>query len=202
MLASLAGPGPWAQHGACRTVATEVFFPGRGASTEPAKTVCRSCVVRDHCREYALGIKGLKGVWGGLAEAERERLRAGRAPAPQAPSGDRPPRQPRRSPLYRALEELSASPGRWARVAWYPGLHSAAGIATRLRAGALATPEGPWQFDAMPSDGGSELRALYGSASSEPRPLGDRSSLSTYSVGANPTSLVKALLPAARFLLA
>ena len=148
-------PGPWALRGACRGVATEVFFPGRGGSTEPAKAVCGGCPVLQPCREYALGLSGLKGVWGGLAEVERKRVQAEAVTPP-------PPRQPRRSPLYRALEELTASPGRWARVAWYPGVRTAAGMATRLRAGAVAAPAGRWEFEVLASDGGSELRARYG----------------------------------------
>jgi WhiB family transcriptional regulator, redox-sensing transcriptional regulator len=161
-LGGVAFPGEWADRGACRTVPTEVFFPGRGASTETAKAVCRSCPVLEDCREYALAVVGLKGVWGGLAEVERKRLRAARAATPPPP---RPPRDaararpPRRSPLYRALEELTASPGRWAQVVWYPGPHTAAAMTTRLRAGALAAPEGRWRFEAVPSDGGSALRA-------------------------------------------
>ena len=155
-LEAVAMPGPWALRGACRGVAIEVFFPGRGRSTEPAKAVCRGCLVLQPCREYALGLSGLKGVWGGLAEVERKRVRAEAVAAPP------PRRQVRRSPLYRALEELTASPGRWARVAWYPGQHTAAGMATRLRAGAVAAPAGRWDFEAVGSDGGSELRARYG----------------------------------------
>ncbi|HEX2185106.1 MAG TPA: WhiB family transcriptional regulator [Chloroflexota bacterium] len=159
-------PGPWRQRGACVVVPTEVFFPGRGRSVEPAKAVCRACPVMAECREYALGISDLKGIWGGLAEEERQRLQRQRdgavapAPPPPAPPASRPRRQ-RRGPLYRALVELSASPGRWARVAWYPGIHTAGGMAARLRAGMVAAPKGPWQFEARADDGGSGLWARY-----------------------------------------
>ena len=163
-LGGVAFPGEWADRGACRGVPTEVFFPGRGASTEAAKAVCRSCAVRDECLDYALGVGGLKGVWGGLAEAERKRRRARRAATPPPPpptrAGEAPGRV-RRSALYRALEELTASPGRWAQVVWYPGAHTAAAMATRLRAGAVAVPGGRWRFEAEPSEGGSALRAYY-----------------------------------------
>ncbi|MGH9153264.1 MAG: WhiB family transcriptional regulator, partial [Acidimicrobiales bacterium] len=67
----VAFPGPWRQRGACGVVPTQVFFPGRGQSVEPAKAVCRACPVITECREYALGISDLKGIWGGLAEEER-----------------------------------------------------------------------------------------------------------------------------------
>jgi hypothetical protein len=86
----------------------------------------------------------LKGIWGGLAEVERKRVRnkaAAAAPAPSvekpqpAPAGPGHSRRGRRGGLYRVLEELTASPGRSARVAWYPGPHTAASMATRLANG-------------------------------------------------------------------
>jgi WhiB family redox-sensing transcriptional regulator len=43
--------------------------------------VCRGCVVRNECLEYAL-VNGEKfGIWGGLSERERRRLRRARAQA-------------------------------------------------------------------------------------------------------------------------
>jgi hypothetical protein len=116
------------------------------------------------CREYALGISDLKGIWGGLAEEERQRARRQQdGVAAPPPAGAEPPAMPprRRGPLYRALLELSASPQRWARVAWYPGVHTAGGMAARLRAGIVAAPEGRWQFEARGDDGGSGLWACY-----------------------------------------
>lgn len=165
-------PGPWRQRGACVVVPTEVFFPGRGHSVEPAKAVCRACPVMAECREYALGISDLKGIWGGLAEEERHLLRRQRdgAVAPRAASPAPPasrPRRRRRGPLYQALVELSASPERWARVAWYPGIHTAGGMAARLRAGMVAAPKGPWQFEARADGGGSGLWARFGPARSD-----------------------------------
>lgn len=154
-------PGPWAQRGACRDVATEIFFPPRGASAEPAKEVCRTCPVRDQCQEYSLPLTTLKGVWGGLAEVERKRLRPTVGPALPAEGADGRSRRARRSPLHRALEELAASPGRWARVVWYPGAHTAAGVVGLLRRGVVAAPEGTWQFEAGPSEGGSGVWACY-----------------------------------------
>jgi len=162
-------PGPWRQRGACLVVPTEVFFPGRGKSVEPAKAVCRACPVVAQCREYALAISDLKGIWGGLAEDERQRLRrqhdGAAAPPPAHPAAPATrPRRRRRGPLYRALVELTASPERWARVAWYPGVHTAGGMAARLRAGMVAAPEGRWQFEARQDDGGSGLWARYAPA--------------------------------------
>lgn len=173
-------PGPWWRQGACRGVPTEMFFPGRGDATEPAKLVCQRCPVLAECRDYAVPVGELKGIWGGLAEVQRKRLRAKTATAPQprpkapiapsppvsqpqpAPAGPGQSRRSRRGGLYRALEELTTSPGRSARVAWYPGPHTAAGMATRLANGWISVPVGAWQFEAGPSDdGGSALWALY-----------------------------------------
>jgi len=164
-------PGSWWRRGACRAVPTEVFFPGRGEATEPAKEVCRACPVRAECRDYAVPVAELKGIWGGLAEVERQRLRRAATsappatppppPAPVAP-GPGGPRRGRKGGLYQALQELTASPGRPARVAWYPGRYSAAGMATRLRNGWASAPAGEWRFEARPSEGGSGLWAVYG----------------------------------------
>ena len=53
----------------------DLFFPERGASTREAKEVCRGCVVRLDCLEFAL-VNGEKfGIWGGLSERERRRLK-------------------------------------------------------------------------------------------------------------------------------
>ena len=63
----------------CLGVDPDLFFPERGASTREAKEVCRGCVVRMDCLEYAL-VNGEKfGIWGGLSERERRRLRRQRA---------------------------------------------------------------------------------------------------------------------------
>jgi len=53
----------------------EAFFPEKGGSTREAKKVCLSCSVRDDCLEYALGHDERFGIWGGLSERERRRLK-------------------------------------------------------------------------------------------------------------------------------
>ncbi|MFE6194130.1 WhiB family transcriptional regulator [Streptomyces sp. NPDC057838] len=40
-----------------------------------AKSLCAPCQQRDPCAEYALREGSLKGIWGGLTEAERRVLR-------------------------------------------------------------------------------------------------------------------------------
>jgi WhiB family redox-sensing transcriptional regulator len=44
----------WQLRANCLGVDPDLFFPERGASTKEAKEVCRGCVVREQCLEYAL----------------------------------------------------------------------------------------------------------------------------------------------------
>ena len=63
----------WQSRANCMGVDPDLFFPERGASTREAKEVCRGCVVRENCLELANGEKF--GIWGGLSERERRRVR-------------------------------------------------------------------------------------------------------------------------------
>jgi WhiB family redox-sensing transcriptional regulator len=69
----------WQSYAACRGQGADEWFPGRGASTAAAKAVCERCPVQSYCLAYALEWPELKGVWGGLSEQQRERLRARRS---------------------------------------------------------------------------------------------------------------------------
>ena len=69
-----AEPG-MAGSGAVRADRPEAFFPEKGGSTREAKRVCRSCEVRAECLEYALEHDERFGIWGGLSERERRRLK-------------------------------------------------------------------------------------------------------------------------------
>ena len=69
----------WQNKANCMGVDPDLFFPERGASTREAKEVCRGCVVREDCLEYALANGEKFGIWGGLSERERRRLRRARA---------------------------------------------------------------------------------------------------------------------------
>ena len=64
--------------GSCRGMDPDIFFPDRGESLTPAKTICADCIVRDECLEYALDNRERFGVWGGTSERERRRLRRAR----------------------------------------------------------------------------------------------------------------------------
>jgi WhiB family transcriptional regulator, redox-sensing transcriptional regulator len=69
----------WQARANCMGVDPDLFFPERGASTREAKEVCRGCVVREDCLEYALANGEKFGIWGGLSERERRRIRRARA---------------------------------------------------------------------------------------------------------------------------
>lgn len=72
---SVTGKPAWQEYAACLTVDPEVFFPGPYDSDKPAKKVCEGCSVREACLEAALANHEKHGIWGGLSERERGRIR-------------------------------------------------------------------------------------------------------------------------------
>lgn len=64
----------WRQHGACRGVDPDIFYPVSDEEAEPAKAICATCSVREPCLEYALANRERDGVWGGATERERRRM--------------------------------------------------------------------------------------------------------------------------------
>jgi WhiB family redox-sensing transcriptional regulator len=72
-----AGGVPWQDSALCAQTDPEAFFPEKGGSTREAKKVCRACEVRAECLEYALEHDERFGIWGGLSERERRRLKRG-----------------------------------------------------------------------------------------------------------------------------
>jgi WhiB family transcriptional regulator, redox-sensing transcriptional regulator len=78
-LARVAGNRRWQERANCLGVDPDLFFPERGASTREAKAVCRGCEVRIECLEYAIRHGEKFGIWGGLSERERRRVRRERA---------------------------------------------------------------------------------------------------------------------------
>ena len=65
----------WQERALCAQTDPEAFFPEKGGSTREAKKVCVSCEVRAECREYALENDERFGIWGGLSERERRKLK-------------------------------------------------------------------------------------------------------------------------------
>jgi WhiB family redox-sensing transcriptional regulator len=68
-------PLAWQSDSLCAQTDPEAFFPEKGGSTRDAKKICASCEVRPQCLQYALANDERFGIWGGLSERERRKLR-------------------------------------------------------------------------------------------------------------------------------
>ena len=68
-------PLSWQTDSLCAQTDPEAFFPEKGGSTRDAKKICTSCEVRTQCLEYALQNDERFGIWGGMSERERRKLR-------------------------------------------------------------------------------------------------------------------------------
>jgi WhiB family redox-sensing transcriptional regulator len=71
----------WRDGAACRSTDPELFFPAgtTGVAVEQidaAKTVCRSCPVREQCLEFSMVTNQEAGIWGGTTEDERRKMRS------------------------------------------------------------------------------------------------------------------------------
>lgn len=70
----------WRHRAACRDSDPDLFFPAGETGPaldqgEAAKAVCRQCPVRGECLDFALRSNQEAGIWGGVTEAERRKLR-------------------------------------------------------------------------------------------------------------------------------
>ena len=65
----------WQERSLCAQTDPEAFVPEKGGSTREAKKVCVGCEVRQECLEYALEHDERFGIWGGLSERERRKLK-------------------------------------------------------------------------------------------------------------------------------
>jgi WhiB family redox-sensing transcriptional regulator len=65
----------WQDRALCAQTDPEAFFPEKGGSTREAKRICQVCEVRSECLEYALAHDERFGIWGGLSERERRKLK-------------------------------------------------------------------------------------------------------------------------------
>jgi WhiB family redox-sensing transcriptional regulator len=65
----------WQDDANCKGANADLFFPERGASTRAAKAICRECLVRHECLEFAITAGEKFGIWGGMSERERRRVR-------------------------------------------------------------------------------------------------------------------------------
>lgn len=77
----------WLEQAECRGLPTSIFFPIRGAPSSQAKEICARCTVRAECIAWALPREGI-GVWGGLSENQRRRVRSTKGIQLQRPERD------------------------------------------------------------------------------------------------------------------
>jgi WhiB family redox-sensing transcriptional regulator len=68
-------PLGWQADALCAQTDPEAFFPEKGGSTRDAKRICAGCEVKAQCLEYALQNDERFGIWGGLSERERRKLK-------------------------------------------------------------------------------------------------------------------------------
>lgn len=68
-------PLAWQADALCSQTDPEAFFPEKGGSTRDAKRICNQCEVKSECLEYALQNDERFGIWGGLSERERRKLK-------------------------------------------------------------------------------------------------------------------------------
>jgi WhiB family redox-sensing transcriptional regulator len=76
----------WQVRAACRGPHASVFFPPPQFERKEekldrearAKAICAGCPVKRECLEYAVNIREVHGIWGGLNENERKQILAQR----------------------------------------------------------------------------------------------------------------------------
>lgn len=61
--------------GKCRGMDPSLFFPTDAAGFGHARRLCQGCPVTTPCLEYALSNRIDDGVWGGVSQRERVRVR-------------------------------------------------------------------------------------------------------------------------------
>ena len=71
----IGGMPVWTEDANCKGADADIFFPERGASTRKAKAICRACSVQSECLEFAIENSEKFGIWGGLSERERRRIK-------------------------------------------------------------------------------------------------------------------------------
>ena len=72
----------WQVKAACRGPESTTFFPPsfperrdeRELREARAKQICAACGVQRECLDYALNVREMYGIWGGLTESERRPL--------------------------------------------------------------------------------------------------------------------------------
>ena len=68
----------WMDDALCAQIGGDEWHPEKGGATRQALAVCWRCPVREECLEYALVNEVSFGIWGGVPDFERRKLRAQR----------------------------------------------------------------------------------------------------------------------------
>lgn len=66
---------PWMRLAACRSMDTEEFYPPRGGDLAGPRAVCAECPVQNECLNYAIENGDHFGIWGGLSDKQRRKVR-------------------------------------------------------------------------------------------------------------------------------
>jgi hypothetical protein len=69
------GDESWHALAACRDHPEVSWFPGRHDDWRIPARICAGCPVIGPCRDWSLAQEGLAGIWAGVTEAGRARLR-------------------------------------------------------------------------------------------------------------------------------
>lgn len=99
----------WKTDAACRGMDPALFFPQRGEVVAAAKAVCGGCDVQAECLAYAMNNHENFGVWGGMSEHERRRLRRNRNRAAGRLAPARPIDHGTSEPEYRRCLERNGT---------------------------------------------------------------------------------------------
>ena len=68
-------PRDWRADAACAQTDPDMFMPGKGGSMVGARMICAGCEVAAQCLQWALDNNVRQGIYGGLSERQRDRLR-------------------------------------------------------------------------------------------------------------------------------
>jgi putative component of membrane protein insertase Oxa1/YidC/SpoIIIJ protein YidD len=66
--------GAWRAKAACLGL-NDLFFVRSGESIQPALAICNACEVQTECRQYAIDAREKFGIWGGIGERARRRMK-------------------------------------------------------------------------------------------------------------------------------
>ena len=64
----------WQQRAACRGVGPDIFYSTSETDCPPARPLCESCPVSQHCLDYAIGNAEVYGIWASKNVKERRKV--------------------------------------------------------------------------------------------------------------------------------